>query len=88
MNDLDVKPINVYFVMILKLRIISFVQCVISEALWTDGHDWLHTNIRLKPFSQKVVVYGFVTDNSEYDFLMYETLLPPFVIYRIIAEFT
>ena len=82
MNDLDLKPINVYFVMILKLMIISFFQCVISEALWTDGHDWLHTNIRLKPFSQKVVVYGFVTDNSEYDFLINILILGKVYIHK------
>ncbi len=48
----------------------------------TDGHDWLHTNIRLKPFSQKVVVYGFVTDNSEYDFLINILILGKVCIHK------
>ena len=46
-----------------------FFQCIFSEALWTDMQDWLHTKIRLEPFSQKDIIYGVVMDNNEWDFL-------------------
>lgn len=47
-----------------------FYQCMFTEALWTDIHDWLHTEIRLEPFSQKDIIYGLVMDNNECDFLV------------------
>ena len=63
------KQTNVNFVMILKPVIIYFFNVFFSEALWTDMQDWLHTKIRLEPFSQKDIIYGVVMDNNEWDFL-------------------
>ena len=52
-----------------------FFQCVFTEALWTDIHDWLHTKILLEPFLHKDILYGFVSENKEYDFLINNVLI-------------
>ena len=53
-----------------------FFQCMFSEALWIDVHDWLHTKIQLEPFSQKDIIYGVIMDNNECDFLVNNILIP------------
>uniref|UniRef100_A0A1A8EWE2 Reverse transcriptase domain-containing protein n=1 Tax=Nothobranchius korthausae TaxID=1143690 RepID=A0A1A8EWE2_9TELE len=47
-----------------------FFQCIYSEALWNDIHDWLYTKIRIEPFSENDVIYGAILDNTEWDFLV------------------
>uniref|UniRef100_A0A1A8L6V8 Reverse transcriptase domain-containing protein n=1 Tax=Nothobranchius pienaari TaxID=704102 RepID=A0A1A8L6V8_9TELE len=47
-----------------------FFQCIYSEALWTDIHDWLYTKMRIEPLSENDVIYGAILDNTEWDFLV------------------
>lgn len=45
-----------------------FFQCNFIDALWTDIHDWLHSNVPLVPFVQNDIIYGVILQNNDFDF--------------------
>lgn len=76
------RPVNSYNDLVLKQIVDDvetsdhlFFQWMFAKALWSDIHDWLHTNIRLEPFSQQDIIYRIVMDIHDWDFLINNVLI-------------